>query len=84
MNEIFKDYKSVIDQLGKYYDEPKKYEYEKYEKNVKDLYEIIRQKAMQPKTQEQEWQEQLESMDESVIEQFLRRKKLERIKKIAQ
>jgi len=74
-----------IEEKYKYYDEPKVYKYQKYEKEIKDLYEIIRQKAMQqPKTQEQEWQEQLEHMDEAVIEQFLRRKKLERIRKVAQ
>jgi hypothetical protein len=48
--------------------------YDKYEK-------IIKKYTYPQKTQEQEWQEQLEKMDTSVVEKFLRKKKLENIKK---
>lgn len=67
------DLKYIFDSENKYSDSDYKNKYyEDYWKKILDY-------QVKVKTQEEIWQEQLEKMDISVVERFLRKKKLERI-----
>jgi len=82
MNEKY----TTLEQLMRYSENINKYDknysdyndYSDYTKNI-DIEDLL--KKWQPiKSKEETWQDQLEDMDISVIEKFLRKKKLERIK----
>lgn len=69
-------YKSIEDLFGE--ESLKDYIKDNYYNNYTKWYEDIKTPI---KTQEEIWQEQLEKMDISVVEKFLRKKKLENLEK---
>jgi cephalosporin-C deacetylase-like acetyl esterase len=85
MNEYLKD----IDNMYKFYKDIETYpntnnidDIYKYPYYDNQTYENILEFMKKVKPKEEQWLEELEAMDITIVEQFLRKKKLERIKDI--
>lgn len=78
--EQLKDYTINVNKMyTDYYKDYKDYGIYK-EKEKSDTLEEFMKAMQKAKPKEEQWLEQLEEMDITIVEQFLRRKKLERIK----